>query len=133
MSEPAPYPAFDGTQVCAQTDPEAWFPEVGGQAVDARRMCSSCRFQPECFEYSLWHDVMGVWGGGGRRERDEARRERGIVPLPLGTSPLAQMQDTIRGLVAAGYEPWEIAVRTGVSDRTAERHAREFRESRGAA
>ena len=34
--------------LCAQTDPEAFFPEKGGSTRDAKRVCLSCDVRVEC-------------------------------------------------------------------------------------
>ena len=42
--------------LCAQTDPEAFFPEKGGSTREAKRVCMSCEVRSECLEYALAHD-----------------------------------------------------------------------------
>ena len=50
--------------LCAQTDPEAFFPEKGGSTREAKRVCLSCDVRQECLEYALAHDErFGIWGG----------------------------------------------------------------------
>ena len=39
--------------LCAQTDPEAFFPEKGGSTREAKRVCLSCEVRQECLEYAL--------------------------------------------------------------------------------
>jgi WhiB family redox-sensing transcriptional regulator len=56
--------------VCAQTDPEAFFPEKGYSARAAKAMCARCEVRPECLDYALDHDErFGVWGGLSERQR----------------------------------------------------------------
>jgi WhiB family redox-sensing transcriptional regulator len=56
--------------LCAQTDPEAFFPEKGGSTRDAKRICSSCDVRDQCLEYALQNDErFGIWGGLSERER----------------------------------------------------------------
>ena len=56
--------------LCAQTDPEAFFPEKGGSTREAKRVCTSCDVRGECLEYALAHDErFGIWGGLSERER----------------------------------------------------------------
>lgn len=56
--------------LCAQTDPESFFPEKGGSTRDGKRICESCEVRPECLEYALDHDErFGIWGGLSERER----------------------------------------------------------------
>jgi WhiB family redox-sensing transcriptional regulator len=74
----APY--FDGTQPCAQTDPELFFPENAGEANRTKRVvkqiCGHCEFQADCLEYGLTHDVFGIWGGMLDSERRMMKRKR---------------------------------------------------------
>jgi len=64
--------------LCAQTDPEAFFPEKGGSTREAKRICLGCDVKDECLEYALANDErFGIWGGLSERER--RRLKRGIV------------------------------------------------------
>jgi WhiB family transcriptional regulator, redox-sensing transcriptional regulator len=61
--------------LCAQTDPEAFFPEKGGSTREAKRICSGCEVRAECLEYALANDErFGIWGGLSERERRRLRR-----------------------------------------------------------
>ncbi|MGH3934606.1 MAG: WhiB family transcriptional regulator [Pseudonocardiaceae bacterium] len=56
--------------LCAQTDPEAFFPEKGGSTREAKRICAGCEVRAECLEYALAFDErFGIWGGLSERER----------------------------------------------------------------
>jgi WhiB family transcriptional regulator, redox-sensing transcriptional regulator len=79
---------FDATEVetdswqdralCAQTDPEAFFPEKGGSTREAKKICLGCEVRSECLDYALAHDErFGIWGGLSERER--RRLKRGII------------------------------------------------------
>lgn len=64
--------------LCAQTDPEAFFPEKGGSTREAKRICMGCEVRDECLDYALAHDErFGIWGGLSERER--RRIKRGII------------------------------------------------------
>ena len=64
--------------LCAQTDPEAFFPEKGGSTREAKRICLGCEVKDECLDYALAHDErFGIWGGLSERER--RRLKRGII------------------------------------------------------
>lgn len=64
--------------LCAQTDPEAFFPEKGGSTREAKRICQACAVRDECLEYALEHDErFGIWGGLSDRERRRLKREIG--------------------------------------------------------
>jgi hypothetical protein len=96
-------PNFDGSQLCAQTDPELFFPEMPEIPVtlsekDKRRLrkiynkqlkedeatakllCNSCNFSKECLDYALHTDVQGIWGGTNVKERKEMRQALKILP-----------------------------------------------------
>jgi len=64
--------------LCAQTDPEAFFPEKGGSTREAKRICLGCEVRDACLEYALAHDErFGIWGGLSERER--RRLKRGVI------------------------------------------------------
>ena len=61
--------------LCAQTDPEAFFPEKGGSTREAKRVCGRCDVRGECLSYALAHDErFGIWGGLSERERRRLKR-----------------------------------------------------------
>jgi WhiB family redox-sensing transcriptional regulator len=61
--------------LCAQTDPEAFFPEKGGSTREAKKVCVSCEVRAECLEYALENDErFGIWGGLSERERRKPKR-----------------------------------------------------------
>ena len=61
--------------LCAQTDPEAFFPEKGGSTREAKKVCLGCEVRAECLEYALLHDErFGIWGGLSERERRRLKR-----------------------------------------------------------
>ena len=69
--------AWQTDSLCAQTDPEAFFPEKGGSTRDAKRICTGCTVRSECLEYALQNDErFGIWGGLSERERRKLRRSR---------------------------------------------------------
>jgi WhiB family transcriptional regulator, redox-sensing transcriptional regulator len=64
--------------LCAQTDPEAFFPEKGGSTREAKRVCVSCEVRAECLEYALANDErFGIWGGLSERERRRLKKQAG--------------------------------------------------------
>ncbi|MGH3494019.1 MAG: WhiB family transcriptional regulator [Sciscionella sp.] len=61
--------------LCAQTDPEAFFPEKGGSTREAKQVCLSCEVRAECLAYALANDErFGIWGGLSERERRKLKR-----------------------------------------------------------
>ncbi len=64
--------------LCAQTDPEAFFPEKGGSTREAKKICTGCEVRAECLSYALAHDErFGIWGGLSERERRRLKRMAG--------------------------------------------------------
>ncbi|WP_456992472.1 WhiB family transcriptional regulator [Geodermatophilus sp. SYSU D01105] len=81
----APVPAGDESwrldALCAETDPEAFFPEKGGSTREAKRVCAGCPVRSQCLEFALANDErFGIWGGLSERERRRLRLQR-RVPL----------------------------------------------------
>jgi WhiB family redox-sensing transcriptional regulator len=67
--------AWQSDSLCAQTDPEAFFPEKGGSTRDAKKICGSCEVRTRCLEYALENDErFGIWGGLSERERRKLRK-----------------------------------------------------------
>ena len=70
--------AWQEQALCAQTDPEAFFPEKGGSTREAKRICIGCEVKGECLEYALGQDErFGIWGGLSERERRRLKRAAG--------------------------------------------------------
>ncbi|WP_343600967.1 WhiB family transcriptional regulator [Mycobacterium sp.] len=77
-SEPVTRDQWQDRALCAQTDPEAFFPEKGGSTREAKKICLGCEVRTECLEYALAHDErFGIWGGLSERER--RRLKRGVI------------------------------------------------------
>lgn len=73
----APHEASDyrSRALCAQTDPEAFYPENGGSTREAKRVCLTCDVRDDCLEDALTNDERhGVWGGLSERERRKLRK-----------------------------------------------------------
>lgn len=67
--------AWQSDALCAQTDPEAFFPEKGGSTRDAKKICATCEVRAQCLEYALHNDErFGIWGGLSERERRKLRK-----------------------------------------------------------
>ena len=82
IAELAPLPLSDVEELawqeqalCAQTVPEAFFPEKGGSTREAKRVCLSCDVRNDCLEYALANDErFGIWGGLSERERRRLKK-----------------------------------------------------------
>ena len=62
--------------LCAEVDPELFFPDKGESSRPAKRMCAGCEVRAECLQDALDHgERFGVWGGLSERERRELARQ----------------------------------------------------------
>ena len=85
--------------LCAQTDPEAFFPEKGGSTREAKKVCRGCEVRAECLEFALENDErFGIWGGMSERERRRLKREAGLTLAP----PVPSRRGGGRGPVTPG-------------------------------
>ncbi len=63
--------------LCAQTDPDIFFPEKGGSTTPATSVCSACSVRSQCLDYAISHDIRhGIWGGMSDNDRRRISRER---------------------------------------------------------
>lgn len=68
-------PEWMAEALCAQTDPELFFPEKGGSTREAKKTCRRCPVTEPCLTYALEHDErFGIWGGLSERERWRVRK-----------------------------------------------------------
>ena len=96
------FPSFvqGGTPLCAETDPDMFFPveafegalkvkEFYSNELEAKKVCGSCPYQLECFSYALKStDLQGIWGGTTAKDRAAIRRGRGArLQRSLGLTP----------------------------------------------
>lgn len=56
--------------VCAEVDPEIYFPDRGGSTRAAKKLCvEACEVTDECLDGALERkERFGVWGGKSERE-----------------------------------------------------------------
>ena len=70
-----PAPDWKDRALCAETDPEAFFPEKGGSTREAKKVCVSCEVRAECLDFALGNDErFGIWGGLSERERRRLKK-----------------------------------------------------------
>ncbi len=90
------FPIFDNRALCAEVDPEVWFPEHGGnnkyktpEAVHAKQLCKACPALAECREYALrYTGLYGIWGGLDPSQRRDIQKQLNIIPVHvLATTP----------------------------------------------
>ena len=62
--------------LCAQTDPDAFYPAKGGSTRAAKQICTRCDVREQCLEYALANgEDQGVWGGLSAVERRRLKRD----------------------------------------------------------
>jgi WhiB family redox-sensing transcriptional regulator len=98
--------------LCAQADPELFFPEKGGSNRDGKRLCRRCQGRAECLEWAMTHqERFGIWGGTSERERRAmARTGSGLTVFG---AKVAERRSDVRALTDAGFKPREIAEALG--------------------
>ena len=71
--------------LCAQTDPELFFPETlqaYHQIAQAKAICNECEIRRECLQEALSYEYTdGIWGGLTPRER--AQLKSTLTGLPI--------------------------------------------------
>lgn len=78
--------AWEASALCAQTEPEVFFPDKGGSTAEAKEICGMCQVRVECLDYALrTRQRFGVWGGVSERER--RRMAPGAAQLHEQTPP----------------------------------------------
>lgn len=76
--------------LCAETDPEEFFPEKGGSTRAAKTVCGRCIVRAECLIYALDNgERYGIWGGLSERDRRALRQ----VPDPV--EPVALPEEEV--------------------------------------
>jgi len=77
-------PEWVSDALCAQTDPEVFYPEVGGSVRPAKNVCATCPVLAECRDYALTTgEPDGVWGGLSETERRRIRRQARRTGTPV--------------------------------------------------
>ena len=69
-------PSFDGSQPCAKTDPEIFFPHPSDRKgiVAAKAICNACPFVEPCLRYAIGEpSLQGIWGATTQRQRETLR------------------------------------------------------------
>lgn len=104
--------------VCAQVDPELFFPEKGHYAHTAKRICATCPVINECLNHALeiGYHATGIWGGTTPTERRTMKPRK--KSHRLTTDELTE----IRNLVTTGASYTVVARRYGVTVQTLYAH-----------
>lgn len=63
--------------ICAQVDPEMFYPDKGGSTAEAKRICQGCPARQPCLEFGLANNErFGIWGGVSERDRRKMLKRR---------------------------------------------------------
>lgn len=61
---------------CRDADPETFFPDLGHNGREAKKICARCTVVHECLEYALLDNITdGIWGGMSGDQRHKIRRK----------------------------------------------------------
>jgi WhiB family transcriptional regulator, redox-sensing transcriptional regulator len=67
-----PSGAWQGSALCAQADPEIFFPDKGESPAPAKSVCRRCPVRQDCENDALSRrERYGIWGGTTERRRRE--------------------------------------------------------------
>lgn len=72
--------------LCAETDPELFFPEVGTSVTEVRQarwLCARCPLTADCLAEGLKRPYEGIWGGTTVRERMRMRKHPELIQQHL--------------------------------------------------
>lgn len=71
--------------LCAQTDPEIFFPAKGMATQAAIRICRACPARPQCLAEALdTATSRGLWGGMTSKQRAAERKRRNTQTHEIG-------------------------------------------------
>lgn len=120
--------------LCAETDPESFFPEKGGSTKDAKQVCLRCEVKDQCLEYALAREErFGIWGGLSERERRKLKDRsadravmRAYQPMRAQRLPPAVVE-RVKKLLESGLRTVDVMSATGVSRKTVVRYAEQLR------
>jgi WhiB family redox-sensing transcriptional regulator len=119
--------------LCAQTDPDLFFPDGVGMQVtaavkQAKQVCGRCPIRRGCLSWALdTRQPTGVWGGLDVHER---RQVLDIVASQI--EHCWEQQDEIKARLAAGVSQRQLAEELGVSRTTMARCVAQFEKERAA-
>lgn len=100
--------------ICAQTDPDLFFPEKGQSPAEAKALCHTCLAEADCLAYALRnHETFGVWGGTSENERKAMRPAQGGA-----AATVEERRRRVRELYDQGWEDALIADALGCHVKT---------------
>jgi hypothetical protein len=138
----APRPAdrnWRDRAACRSVDPELFQPSTesgpahDAQVAEAKAVCAGCPVRRTCLEFALAVLPYGIAGGLTETERARLRSGRETTPKEV-RHPIAGTSHEVaaagRAAVGQGRDLHEVAVEFRVSERTAQRWARETGRTR---
>jgi hypothetical protein len=89
--------------LCAQTDPDIFFPEKGAPTSRAMAVCMACEVRAQCLEYAMQNNErFGVWGGLSESKRRELRKK---LPTPAPAPKPVTIRPALPRPVHTGGNP----------------------------
>lgn len=71
------FPAWMDHALCAETDPEIFFPAKGGSVREAKAVCARCPVREPCADTAITNDEhYGIWSGMTENDRRRLRRRK---------------------------------------------------------
>ncbi len=108
--------------LCAETDPEAFFPDVRDKGLEAKRICASCPVQRQCLDAALANgETDGIWAGYTARE---LKALPGFIPQPVIRESGVDYVE-LASLVRSGMTDEEVATRVHCHPKTVMRWRRQ--------
>jgi WhiB family redox-sensing transcriptional regulator len=81
---------WQDSALCAQSDPDAWYPELGGDLTAPKAICQRCPVRVACLDMALANDEQfGIWGGMAFNERRAERARRAARPVAAPAAAVA--------------------------------------------
>lgn len=89
--------------LCAQADPDLFFPPAGSDGQEAKQVCERCPVAQACLAEAMRVPAYGVWGGTTYTQRRElARRAGQTYQAPNGMSLGLLAREARPGVKASG-------------------------------
>jgi WhiB family redox-sensing transcriptional regulator len=66
--------SWQRSAACVGADLDLFFPELPGEAEEAKRICAGCPVKPECLRHAVNSPEHGIWAGTDEDERRGLRR-----------------------------------------------------------
>ncbi len=105
--------------LCAQTDPEVFFPKKGSSSAEAKRICDVCDVRAQCLAFALANsERFGIWGGLSVRERDRLRKSQAAESRTRSQMLRQERNKTVVAMAGKGTDVPSIAAGLRVSDKT---------------